>query len=136
SLYPLAPLIVLTNAVILSVVQVAFNILRNVAYYSKSSGKLFDGLQHESASRKAFAMIIGHRSSNPRFAFPIERVVRGKREFDFGLKNAETADYEVKKDVWVTTGTPFLLYFFAGFVVMIFAGDILVRAILAVQGLS
>ncbi len=136
SLYPLAPLIVLTNAVILSVAQIAFNILRNVAYYSKSSGKLFDGLQHEPASRKAFAIIIGHRSSNPRFAFPIERVVRGKREFDFGLKNAETADYEVKKDVWVTTGTPFLLYFFAGFVVMIFAGDILVRAIRAFQGLG
>jgi prepilin signal peptidase PulO-like enzyme (type II secretory pathway) len=62
--------------------------------------------------------------------------VAGKREFDFAFRNAETADYEVKKDVWVTTGTPFLLYFFAGFIAMIFAGDILVRAIRAIQGLS
>ena len=135
-LHPLAPLIVLTNAVILSIAQVAFNVIRNVAYYSKTSGRLFDGLHHEPVSKKAFAIIIGHRSSNPRFAFPIERVVAGKREFDFALKNAETAEYELKKDVWVTTGTPFLLYFFAGFVAMIFSGDILVRAIRAFQGLS
>jgi preflagellin peptidase FlaK len=136
ALYPFAPLIVLTNAVILSVAQVVFNISRNVAYYSKNSGKLFEGLQHESASRKAFALIIGHRSANPQYSFPIERLVGGKREFDFALRNAETAEYESKRDVWVTTGTPFLLYFFAGYIAMILGGDILIRAIRAFQGLS
>ena len=128
SLHGLAPLIVLTNAVILSVAQVIFNVLRNLVYYSKHSGKLFEGLHDEPASRKFFAMVIGHRSQNPQFAFPIEKVVGGKREFDFALRDAETAEYESKKDVWVTSGTPFLLYFFAGFIAMIATGDLLILA--------
>lgn len=137
SIHPFAPIIVLTNAIILSVAQVGFNVARNLSYYSKHSGRLFEGLQHEPASRKAFAIIIGHRSSNPQFAFPIEKVSsKGKREFDFALKNAETAEYEVKKDVWVTSGTPFLLYFFAGFIAMILAGDLLVAAFKAAGAIA
>ena len=44
SIHSLAPLIVLTNAVLLSVAGVIFNIARNVVYYSKHAGKLFEGL--------------------------------------------------------------------------------------------
>ena len=119
-----APLTMLTNAIILSVVHIVFNVLRNLNYYSKHQGLLFEGLEHEPALKKAFAVMVGHRSANPQYAFPIERTSNGKREFDFALKPAETAEYEVRKDVWVTSGIPFLVYFAAGFVVMIFAGDI------------
>ena len=123
--HPIAPFIVLTNAVIISVAQVVFNVLRNLAYNSRRPGKLFEGLEHEPTSYKILAMMMGHRSDNPQYAFPIERVVDGKREFDFSLKPAETADYETRKDVWVTAGLPFLLFFAAGFVMMIFGGDLL-----------
>lgn len=123
--HPIAPFMVLTNAVIISVAQVAFNVLRNLAYNSRRPGKLFEGLEHEPTSYKILAMMIGHRSDNPQYAFPIERIVDGRREFDFGLKPAETADYETRKDVWVTAGLPFLVFFAAGFVIMIFGGDIL-----------
>ena len=122
--HPFAPLIVLTNGVIFSVAQVLANLARNAAH----RGKLFDGLQHEPASRKIVAVLIGHRSANPKFAFPIEKVVRGKRTFDFGLMPAETAEYETRKDVWVTSATPFLLFLAAGFVMMLVAGDILALA--------
>ncbi|MCI0559076.1 MAG: hypothetical protein MN733_11315 [Nitrososphaera sp.] len=121
SFHPFAPLIVLSNAVVFSVVQVFGNLFRNLAH----KGPLFEGLQHESTSKKIFAMIIGHRSGNPKYAFPIEREVKGGREFDFGLKPAETTEYETRKDVWVTTAAPFLLYMTAGLVIMIVFGDIL-----------
>jgi len=106
SFHPFAPLIVLTNGVIFSVVQVLANLARNAVHRER----LFEGLQHEPTSRKIIAVLIGHRSANPKYAFPIERVVRGKRKFDFGLVPAETAEYETMKDVWVTSATPFLLF--------------------------
>lgn len=121
SFHPFAPLIVLTNGVIFSAVQVLANLARNAAH----RGRLFEGLQHEPASKKIIAVLIGHRSANPKYAFPIEKVVRGKRMFDFGLMPAETAEYETRKDVWVTSATPFLLFLAAGFVMMLIAGDIL-----------
>jgi prepilin signal peptidase PulO-like enzyme (type II secretory pathway) len=122
--HPFAPLIVLTNGVIFSVAQVLANLARNVAHRDR----LFEGLQHEPASKKVIAVLIGHRSANPKYAFPIEKVVRGKRTFDFGLMPAETAGYETRKDVWVTSATPFQLFLAAGFVMMLVAGDILALA--------
>lgn len=124
ALHTLAPIIVLTNAVIFSLAHVIFNIARNLVYYSRQSGALFDGFEQESAAKKLFAIIVGYRSANPQFAFPIEKTVNARREFDFALRNAETADYEERKDVWVTSGIPFLVYFTAGFLMMIFIGDI------------
>jgi preflagellin peptidase FlaK len=120
-----APIIVLTNAIVLSVTQVIFNIIRNLVYYSKHSVTLFEGLQHEPILNKIFAVMVGHRSTNPQYAFPIERTVNGRRKFDFALKPAETAEYEIRNDVWVTSGIPFLIYFTVGFVMMIIVGDIL-----------
>jgi prepilin signal peptidase PulO-like enzyme (type II secretory pathway) len=51
-------------------------------------------------------------------------MIDGKREFDFGLREAETAEYELRKDVWVTSGIPYLVYFAAGFIMMILVGDL------------
>jgi preflagellin peptidase FlaK len=70
-------------------------------------------------------MLVGHRSQNPQYAFPIERSVSGRREFDFSLKPAETAAYEVRKDVWVTSGIPYLIYITVGLILMILMGDLL-----------
>ena len=128
SFHPFAPLIVLTNGVIFSVVQVLANLARNTA----NRHHLFEGLQHEPATRKLVAMLIGHRSGNPKYAFPIEKVVGGRRTFDFGLTPAETTEYETRKDVWVTSGTPFLMYMAAGYVMMLAAGDILSLALSSV----
>ncbi|HEX2014707.1 MAG TPA: prepilin peptidase [Nitrososphaera sp.] len=121
SLHPFAPLIVLTNAVVFSTAQILYNLFRNLAH----KGRLFEGLQHEPASKKILALMIGHRSENPKYAFSIERVVNGTRQFDFALKPAETAEYETRRDVWVTSATPFLVFMAAGFVMMVIGGDVL-----------
>lgn len=121
SFHPFAPLIVLTNGVLFSVIQIAFNLSRNLVHREK----LFEGFQHEPASRKLIAVLIGYRSANPKYAFPIEKVVEGRRTFDFGLMPAETAEYETRQDVWVTSATPFLVFLAGGFIVMLIAGDVL-----------
>ena len=124
-MHSIAPLIVLSNAVILSLSQIGFNIVRNAKYVWKNPGGLFEGLEHESLSRKIIAIAIGYRtSSRPRYAFPIEQEVDGRRRFSFSPESAETAEYELRRNVWVTPGTPFLLFMLAGFIVMLVIGDL------------
>lgn len=118
----LFPLTVFTNALLVSAFQVAANVARNLPSLRRG---LFAGFEQESASKKAVAFLIGYRARNPRFAFPIE-TGGSQRRFDFGFKNAETADYESRKDVWVTPGIPFLVFLLAGFIVSILFGDLIV----------
>lgn len=124
-LHPIVPLIVLSNAVILSLSLIGFNLLSNVAYALKKPGRLFQGLEHEPVGKKIVAVIIGYRAANkPDYAFPMEQLVGDRRQFSFALRDAETAEYESRQDVWVTRGTPFLALMLAGFVSMLFIGDI------------
>jgi preflagellin peptidase FlaK len=122
--HPIAPLIVLSNAIILSLFGVVVNIAKNFTY-ARNSGSLFAGLEHESPMRKTVALLIGYRmKEKPRYAFPIETTVDGKRRFDFALKSAENAEFEARSDVWVMSGMPLLVYMLAGFIVMLLAGDL------------
>lgn len=123
--HPIAPLIVLSNAIILSLFGVVVNIAKNFTY-ARNSGGLFAGLEHESPMRKTVALLIGYRmKEQPRYAFPIETTVDGKRRFDFALKSAENAEYEARSDVWVMSGMPLLAYMLAGFIMMLLAGDLM-----------
>ncbi len=125
--HPIASLIVLSNAIILSLFGIIVNIAKNLAY-ARNSGNLFVGLEHESVIRKTIALIIGHRTRKPRYAFPIETMVDRRRVFDFALKSAENVEYETRSDVWVMSGTPLLVYMFAGFTVMLIVGDLMALA--------
>lgn len=127
-LHPIVPLVVLSNAVILSLFQIGFNLITNAAYASKNPGRLFEGLEHESIGRKIVAVAIGYRTGRPGYAFPIEQTIDGRRQFSFAPKNAETAEYESRRNVWVTRGTPFLAFMLAGFIVMLFVGDLVAMA--------
>lgn len=124
-LHSVVPLVVLSNAVIFSLSQIAFNLISNAAYASKNRGKLFEGLEHESMGKKIVAVTIGYRTEiSPKFAFPIEQTIDGRRQFIFVPKNTETEEYESRENVWVTRGTPFLAFMLAGFISMLFVGDI------------
>jgi archaeal preflagellin peptidase FlaK len=124
-LHPIVPLVVLSNAVIFSLSQIGVNLIRNAVYASKNPGRLFEGVEHESVSKKIAAVVLGYRTiSKPAYAFPIEQIVDGRRQFSFVPKNAETTEYESRQNVWVTGGTPFLAFMLAGFIAMLFIGDI------------
>lgn len=133
-LHPIVPLVVLSNAVIFSLSQIGFNLISNVTYASKNPGRLFEGLEHESIGKKIVAVAIGYRTgSRPGYAFPIEQTVDGRRQFSFVPKNAETSEYESRCNVWVTRGTPFLAFMLAGFIAMLFVGDIAAMAFSALR---
>jgi preflagellin peptidase FlaK len=133
-LHPIVPLVVLSNAVIFSMSQIGFNLISNAAYASKNPGMLFEGLEHESMGKKIVAVAIGYRTgSKPGYAFPIEETVEGRRQFSFAPKNAETTEYELRRNVWVTRGTPFLAFMLAGFITMLFFGDIAAMAFSALR---
>jgi preflagellin peptidase FlaK len=121
---PLFPLAVLANALALSACQVLANVARNAMAFLRNRDELFVGFEGETAARKAVAFMVGFKSANPLFSFPMERSAGAGKKFDFAFRNAETADYETGKNVWVTPGLPFLLYLAAGFIVAVLAGDI------------
>ena len=126
--HPIAPLTVLSNAVVLSLFGIVLNISKNFAY-ARGPGNLFAGLEHESPLRKTVAVLIGHRiKERQHYTFPIETTMHGVRRFDFALKSAEIAEYETRSDVWVMSGIPLLVYMLAGFVVMLLAGDLMALA--------
>lgn len=114
---------VFVNALALSACQILANVARNSASFLRRQD-LFAGFETETAARKAIAFMIGFRSANPAFSFPIEKNAGCGKKFDFALANAEEAEYEERRNIWVTPGIPFLLYLLAGFIVAILAGDL------------
>lgn len=120
--HPLSTLTLLSNAVILTSIHLAVNVVRNARYWARH-GSLFAGME-ETKGRKALALLLGHHSTGQGFAFLMERKKAGGRRFDFALKNAEDAPFEPRKDVWVMPGMPFLAYMLAGLVTMVLAGDL------------
>lgn len=124
-IHPFAPIVVLTNAVILSIAGVVFNVARNLVQFSRDRREFFSGLEHEPPYKKVLAIIVGHKSKDPKFAFPLEKTEDGKRFLDFTIRPAETADFESRKDVWVSSGVPYLVYLAGGFIIMVVLGDII-----------
>ena len=115
--HAMVPLIVLSNSAILSISMIAFNLVSNALYLSRNPVRLFEGLERESVARKTVAIAICYRTQNkPGYAFRIEQFVEGRRQFSFGMRNVETADYETKENVWVIGGMPLIVFMFAGFV--------------------
>jgi archaeal preflagellin peptidase FlaK len=128
-LHELSALTILTNAAILSMSHVLYNVVRNLASLIKGK-RIFDGFERDSIGRKALAMMMGYRteSSNNGYVFSME--VAGddagkQRKFNFSPASYEEYVGSGKKDIWVTTALPFIVYMAAGFVIMISFGDII-----------
>lgn len=124
--HPIASLTVLSNAALITLVQIPINMIRNL-YYSVTQKKgLFEDFEGEGQSRKIVAFLIGYRSVRPtRYAFSIEKGVGNRKMFDFSLKHAETEEFCDRAHAWVTSAMPFLLYIAAGAFTMILVGDLL-----------
>lgn len=121
---PFVPYIVLTNALVTSMIQIIINVTRNL-FSCLRHEDLFKGFEHEPVRNKVIAFAIGYKSKSSKFTFPLEKSLGGRKTFDFKLKNIEFAEYESRDGVWVTPAIPFLVYLLAGFVIMLVAGNIL-----------
>ena len=122
------PFTTLINTIILSIIPVIVNILRNVISLIRHDN-IFEGFENETRKNKIIAMFIGHRSKHPKFSFSIETREGNVKKMNFGMKNADTTEFCSSPDTWVTPGIPYMIYILGGFVTQLVFGDILFNTI-------
>ena len=125
---PISPFTTLIDAVLLSIIPVFVNVIRNVVSILKHEN-IFNGFENETQKNKIIAMFVGHRSKHPKFSFAIEKKDGNLRKLDFTLKNADSAEFCSSSDTWVTPGVPYMIYIFGGFVVQLVYGDVIFNLI-------
>lgn len=125
SIHPFASLTVLTNGVVLTVSLPLAYALRNLASIA-SGTRVFRGFESEPLWKKTLVCFLGYRLKQAKpanFMFSLEKEVDGRKVFLISLlKDDEFASGE---DIWVTPGIPLLLFFTAGFILMVLQGDII-----------
>lgn len=126
--FQINPFTTLINAVLLSIIPVFVNVVRNIVSILRHED-IFKGFEDEKQKNKIIAMFVGHRSKNPRFSFAIERQDGNSRKLDFTLKNADSAEFCSSSDTWVTTGMPYMIYILGGFIVQLVYGDMIFHLI-------
>lgn len=123
----ITPLTTLTNAALLSIAPVFVNIARNLTSIIKHV-KIFEGFK-ENKIRKCVAMLLGHRTNNGEYYFLMEKTdADGSKKFDFSIKNAESTEFCKSHNVWAIPAIPFLIYIFAGFVIQLLIGDVVLNS--------
>ena len=134
-LYPIAPLIVLTNGVLLSILLPIAMLVLNLSRLIRGQ-RIFEGFS-ETVPRKILACLLGYKQTGkPRsFQFSMEReeklaehsVSTHQRKFDFALMKD---DFTSESGTWVTPGIPLLVFFTAGFFALLIYGDLVIGLIM------
>jgi archaeal preflagellin peptidase FlaK len=133
-LYSIAPLIVLTNGVLLSILLPVVILFLNVSRLLRRQ-RIFDGFQ-EPWYRKAVACFLGYKQTGkPReFQFSMEKETNSEnpeaKKFQFSMMQE---DFETKGNTWVTPGIPLLVFFTAGYFVMLVYGDVVIAIVQSVS---
>lgn len=128
-LYPIAPLIVLTNGVLISILLPVALLLFNVTRLARKQ-PIFEGFS-EPWYRKLVACFLGYKQTGKarEFQFSMEKQIDERNEmkkFQFSMMQD---DFETRGNTWVTPGIPLLVFFTVGFFVMIFYGDLVISLI-------
>ncbi len=132
-LYSVAPLMILTNGVLISILLPLGLLIYNISMVLKKK-PIFEGFD-EPLYRKVLASLLGYRQTGkPRdFQFSMEKTVpssepggKETKKFDFSLMRD---DFETKGDTWVTPGIPLLVFFTAGYFFLLFYGDLVIGLI-------
>jgi len=132
-LYPVAPLMILTNGVLISILLPLGLLIYNISMVLRKK-PIFEGF-HEPIYRKILASLLGYRQSGKArdFQFSMEKTiaapdsgVKETKKFDFSLMRD---DFETKGDTWVTPGIPLLVFFTAGYFFLLFYGDLVIGLI-------
>ena len=117
------PFTVLTNTVILSVIPMFVNLIRNLIQIGMKND-IFEGFV-ESKSRRVLAMFVGYRAKNPKYGFSIERKDGKKKKLNLSLQHAEYAQFCTTPNTWVTPGVPYMLFIAGGFTIQLIYGDVI-----------
>lgn len=125
---PISPFTTLSNAAVLFVFPFLINIFRNIIAKVKGD-EIFEGFE-ENSTKKIVAMLIGFKAKNPKFAFSIEKIEKGKKKFSFAIHHAENQEFCNTPNTWITPGIPYLLLITGGFMIQLFYGDIILGQLL------
>lgn len=127
-LYSVAPLIVLTNGILISILLPIGILFFNISRLLRKI-PIFEGFS-EPWYRKALACFLGFKQTGkPRkFQFSMEKLDDASlaRKFQFSMMQE---DFETKGNTWVTPGIPLLVFFTAGFFVMLGYGDLVIAVV-------
>lgn len=131
-LYSIAPLMILTNGVLVSILLPLGLLIYNLSMVLRKK-PIFEGFD-EPLHRKILASILGYKQTGkPReFQFSMERDTMSDeasvaaRKFDFSLMRD---DFETKSGTWVTPGIPLLVFFTAGYFLLLTYGDLVIGLI-------
>lgn len=129
-LYDIAPLIVLTNGVLISICLPVLILAVNLTRLLRKK-PIFEGFC-EPAYRKLLACFLGYKQTGkPRdFQFIMEKSVSSDgtsfKMFDFSMTHD---DFETRSGTWVTPGIPLLVFFTIGYFVMLTYGDLVIGLI-------
>lgn len=120
---------VLSNAVIISLTAMVYNVARNSISVVKRV-PIFEGMEQEGMARKALAFAVGFPATQSRgkYVFAMEEIDdSGKRRFMFNPAGYhDFAGQEGRQEkLWVTRALPFIVYISAGFAVTIIFGDLM-----------
>ncbi len=119
----ITPFTVLTNTVLLSVIPLFVNLIRNLIQLAMKND-IFEGFT-ESSSRRVLAMFIGYKAKNPKYSFSIERKAGKNKKLNLSLQHAEYAQFCNTPNTWVTPGVPYMLFITGGFIIQLLYGDII-----------
>lgn len=127
-LYSIAPLIVLTNGVLLSILLPIGILLYNLSRLIRGQ-TIFEGFR-EPWYRKTLACFLGYKQMGKarNFQFSMERSDDSgdNKKFQFSMMQD---DFETNGNTWVTPGIPLLVFFTAGFFVMLGYGDLVIALV-------
>jgi len=143
--HPFFPVVVLITGFLCSASLAVWFGLRNIFTYLTRGKHMFEGLESEVWSKKAFALILGYLTDLSKlratfYLYPMEEVVmngdRPRRTLKL-YQNAETdreplvtklvdslTELGFKGKVWVTPGLPMLLFILTGLIITLTLGDI------------
>ena len=128
-IYSIAPLIVLTNGVLLSILLPIGILIFNISRLIRKQ-PIFEGFT-EPLYRKALACFLGFKQSTRphEFQFSMEKQTQesgGQKKFQFSMMQE---DFETKGNTWVTPGIPLLVFFTAGYFAMLVYGDLVIALV-------
>jgi preflagellin peptidase FlaK len=126
-LYDFPALTSLTNALIVSLSGMFYNIARNSISLARGI-PIFEGMA-ESGMRKVLAFAVGFSSastSSGKYLFAMEeRDDLGQRKFVFNPAQYDEFTQNSGKRMWMTQALPFIVYIAIGFAVMLIIGDLI-----------
>ncbi|MCV0392268.1 MAG: peptidase [Nitrosopumilus sp.] len=121
----ISPFTTLSNAALLFIIPFLFNLFRNIILQLRGKN-IFEGFD-ESFSKKIIASFMGYKSKNPKFAFSIEKMEKGKKKLDLAIHHAENQEFCTTPNTWITPGIPYLLLIAGGFIIQLIHGDIILN---------